>query len=191
MYCNCDHLSPADIFPEYQKLVKFSVINARHFSFDCRLVSTTDNLVPSGERPHSSSQEFFVFKQPIKITKLIRKSYVSRQSPSILVPRLHRLGDEKRAMGTRMGTHCQRGWTSETPFSYSDPDHSFLKIVFKFKETNSVTMLTDRCGSRTFQRENSISNREWEKQYNMSLSPLIPIRFTGSLSFVSCQAFLM
>ena len=93
MYCNCDHLSPADIFPEYQKLVKFRVIKARHFSFDCRLVSTTDNLVPSGERPHSSSQEFFVFKQPIKITKLIRKSYVSRQSPSILVPRLHRLSD--------------------------------------------------------------------------------------------------
>ena len=190
MYCNCNYLFSAKIFPEHQKLVKFRVIKARHFFVRLPSVSTTDNLVPSGERPHSSAQEFFVFKQPIK--KIwINSKILCLKSPSILVPRLRRLGDEKRAMGTRMGTSCERSWTSDTPFSYPDPDHSFLEIVFKFKETNSVTMLTDRCGSRTFQRENSISNREWEKQYNMSLSPLIPIRFTGSLSFVSCQAFLI
>ena len=39
----------------------------------------------------------------------------------------------------------------ETPFSYPDPDHSFLEIVVKFRETHSITMLTDRGGSRTFQ----------------------------------------
>ena len=66
MYCNCDYLFSAKIFPEHQKLVKFRVIKARHFFVRLPSVSTTDNLLPSGERPHSSAQEFFVFKQPIK-----------------------------------------------------------------------------------------------------------------------------
>ena len=55
----------------------------------------------------TSAQDFFVFTQPIKKIELNSK-ILCPQSPSILVPRLRRLRDEKRAMGTRMGWRTTR-----------------------------------------------------------------------------------
>ena len=66
---------------------------AGHSCFSLRGSNPRENL--------TSAQDFFVFKQPIKKIE-INSKILCPQSPSILVPRLRRLRDEKRAMGTSM-----------------------------------------------------------------------------------------
>ena len=49
----------------------------------------------------------------------------------------------------------ERGWTSDTPFSYPDPDHSFWNYHFgscaHIQRNNSLAILTGRGGYWTFQ----------------------------------------
>ena len=74
----------------FTQILHYCIVNAAgHSCFSLRGSNPREQFL-------TSAQDFFVSKQPIKKFKLIRKS------PSILVPRLRRLRDEKRAMGTRM-----------------------------------------------------------------------------------------